>query len=376
MIVNNKPFSNYQVFRSKELSNPIFLNDSLEFYKMGRDALLKALLELKVKKNNFILIPAYICESTLIPIINSGYKIKFIDINYDFSFNKSKLIGAFENKDVGAVMIVHFFGFPAPDLEFVHKICKKNNIPMIEDCCHQFLTKFNNEYLGNFGEAAIFSMRKTLPVSDGGALKIKSKLFEIDNKKPKWSFSDFRYLFIRSIEEFIVFIGWPNIYNKKIDFIKNKSINSDMEDNHYRISQSSDPSRILWSYITNANYLKNIQNSNRNLYNQICTNIKKMGFKIMYPNLPDGVVPQVLSVWDDSQKLLIYLRKKGIGASYWPGKELPKKVFNNKKYKITNDYDKNWVHIPIHSDISLKQKEYLIKNMLEWSKKIIKKQIV
>tara|TARA_Y100000590_G_scaffold466265_1_gene641036 strand:- start:619 stop:1743 length:1125 start_codon:yes stop_codon:yes gene_type:complete len=372
MIVNARPFPNYRVLLSKNCDNSIFLNGSLEFYKMGRDALLQALLQLKVNKNDLIVVPGYICKSTLGPIINAGYRIKFIDINSDFGFNKSELINLFDNESVGAVIPVHYFGFPATDLDFINKICKKNNIPMIEDCCHQFLSKVNNEYLGFIGEAAIYSMRKTIPVSDGGALRIKSKLFKIKKQKPKWKFFDIYYLILRLIEKFIVYLGWPNIYSKKIDLIKNKSVNSDLGYNHSKINNPSNPSRILWSYITNTNYLENIEDSNRNLYDEICKRTKKMGFKIMHPHLPDGVVPQVLSVWDDSQKLLIYLRERGIGASSWPGKELPSKVLNNKKYKTTNDYDKKWVHIPIHSDISFKQKEYIIKNMLKWRKKLFR----
>jgi len=371
MIVNARPFPNYKVLLSKNCDNSIFLNGSLEFYKMGRDALIQALLQLKVNKNDLIVVPGYICKSTLGPIINAGFRIKFIDINSDFGFNKSELINLFDNESVGAVIPVHYFGFPAPDLDFIHKVCKENNVPMIEDCCHQFLTKVNNNYLGLIGEAAIYSMRKTLPIIDGGALKIKSKTLKTSKDKPNWKIQDFCYLLKRYVEKCITLIGWPNIYSKKIKSLKSFSTNSNGNKKSTN-SYSNGPSKMLWSYLSNLNYINEIEIINRKNYFNLSERLRSLDLKIMHVHLPEGVVPHVLSIWDKSNSLLEFLNMKGIAASQWPGKELPEEVLNNyTSFKITNSYNNEWVHLPINQSLSEKQSDYIFNNVLKWKSNFI-----
>ena len=83
----------------------------------------------------------------------------------------------------------------------IKKICKRNDIQLIEDCAHAIGTVYNNQHVGNFGKAGCFSFypTKQITTGEGGVVisndkkfieKIKSlKAFGIDNppnlrKKP------------------------------------------------------------------------------------------------------------------------------------------------------------------------------------------------
>ena len=52
------------------------------------------------------------------------------------------------------------------------KLCKQYDVIVIEDCSHSYLTKISGRSVGYFGDMAIYSMRKTLAIPDGGALKL------------------------------------------------------------------------------------------------------------------------------------------------------------------------------------------------------------
>jgi len=58
---------------------------------------------------------------------------------------------------------------PGPVQEAIRCVPRKGLL-LIEDCAQALLSKFGESPLGSFGDVAIFSIRKTLPVPDGGAL--------------------------------------------------------------------------------------------------------------------------------------------------------------------------------------------------------------
>lgn len=69
-----------------------------------------------------------------------------------------------------ALYIIHEFGFPHPDMMKIVALGRKKKIPVIEDCAHTFDSRLNGTLVGNFGDYAIYSITKHLPVSMGGIL--------------------------------------------------------------------------------------------------------------------------------------------------------------------------------------------------------------
>jgi perosamine synthetase len=70
-----------------------------------------------------------------------------------------------------AIIVVHMFGYPCRIKE-VCEIAAKHGIPVIEDASHAHGAKIDNQFLGTFGAASVFSLhqRKSLSVGDGGIL--------------------------------------------------------------------------------------------------------------------------------------------------------------------------------------------------------------
>jgi dTDP-4-amino-4,6-dideoxygalactose transaminase len=68
-----------------------------------------------------------------------------------------------------AIVIIHYLGFPGPIRE-VRELCRRRGLALIEDCAHALYGNLGDRPLGSFGDLAIFSPWKSLPLPDGGLL--------------------------------------------------------------------------------------------------------------------------------------------------------------------------------------------------------------
>jgi len=75
------------------------------------------------------------------------------------------------HRDVRYIVIVHYGGQSAKMDEIV-RICKKNDIKILEDAAHSFPAKFNGKMIGSFGDVTCFSFyaNKTITSGEGGML--------------------------------------------------------------------------------------------------------------------------------------------------------------------------------------------------------------
>jgi len=69
-----------------------------------------------------------------------------------------------------AIYLIHYIGFPGPVSGAIRCVPRKGIITDRKIVRRRLLSKFGESPLGSFGDVAIFSIRKTLPVPDGGAL--------------------------------------------------------------------------------------------------------------------------------------------------------------------------------------------------------------
>jgi dTDP-4-amino-4,6-dideoxygalactose transaminase len=82
------------------------------------------------------------------------------------------LLNAIEDHpDVKFLIIVHYGG-QAANMPEIMKICKENDIKIIEDAAHAFPSKLNGKMVGSFGDITCFSFyaNKTITTGEGGML--------------------------------------------------------------------------------------------------------------------------------------------------------------------------------------------------------------
>jgi len=137
----------------------------------GRGAI-SLLLDQVNPKYKTVLLPAFICDSVILPFIEHGYSYNFYEINEDFSPNIED-INSYEN--IGIFLHLGYFGFQTnSNLLRVLKRLKEQSTIVIEDITHTLFSTFNRF---EYNDYYIGSIRKWFGVPTGGFISsLKSKL--------------------------------------------------------------------------------------------------------------------------------------------------------------------------------------------------------
>ncbi|NBP03162.1 MAG: DegT/DnrJ/EryC1/StrS family aminotransferase [Proteobacteria bacterium] len=240
-------------------------------------------------KNNKIIVPAVSWVTTVSPAIQLGLNPIMCDCDIDnlgLDINHLKLL--IEKEKPSVLILVHVLGFPN-HMNEITKLCKENDIILIEDTCEAIGSMYNNQLLGTFGELSTFSFYFGHHIStiEGGMistndedlyhllLSIRSHGWDRDlpqNKqtelRKKYNIDDFKSLYtfyypgfnLRSTD-LQAFIGIQQM-NKINEIVKSRNENylrykNEIKNNFWIISPPNN------SYISNFSYpiiTKNINN--------------------------------------------------------------------------------------------------------------------
>jgi CDP-6-deoxy-D-xylo-4-hexulose-3-dehydrase len=119
--------------------------------------LVSALKELRGwSEGDEIIVPAVTWPTTVTPIIQSGLKPVFVDVNLeDLSFDYDRIEAKISPR-TRAIFVVHLLGFPA-DVERIKQIAKEHDIVVIEDCCESHGAAQDGVKVGSLSLAGTFS---------------------------------------------------------------------------------------------------------------------------------------------------------------------------------------------------------------------------
>ncbi len=159
---------NFQNFFKKKIqvNNALMVNSGSSANLLALQCLINPYRKKRLKRGDEILIPSLCWSTSLWPIIQSGLKPKFVDIekntlNIDLKDLKSKI-----TKKTKGILVIHVLG-NSTNMNELMKIKKKYNLYLIEDTCESLGTKFKNKYLGSFGEFSSFSFYSSHQISSG-----------------------------------------------------------------------------------------------------------------------------------------------------------------------------------------------------------------
>ena len=143
------------------------------YYYSARYALAAGIRALGINPGDSILLPSYNCGTEIDPIIRSKIKPVFYKVGKNLLADCDDIRKKITD-DVRAILATHFLGFPQP-VDQIKRICTERKLFLIEDCAHALLSTYNGKALGSYGDMSIFSLYKTIPIPDGGALLINNK---------------------------------------------------------------------------------------------------------------------------------------------------------------------------------------------------------
>lgn len=189
------------------------------FVNSGSSANLAAIYSLLLSgklKNNKIIVPAVSWVTTVSPAIQLGMEPILCDCNKNnLGLDLIKLKEIIETQKPSLLILVHVLGFPN-DMDIITKLCKENDVMVIEDSCESIGSEFEGKKLGSIGDIGTFSFYFGHHIStiEGGMistndedlyhllLSIRSHGWDRDlpeNKKhelrDKYKISDFRALY-------------------------------------------------------------------------------------------------------------------------------------------------------------------------------------
>ncbi len=172
----------------------------------GTDALLLALLGLKLKAGEGVIVPAFSFASSaeVMPLL--GAIPIFVDIeNETFNLDPSKLADALKTATemgikVKGIMSVGLFGQPA-DMKPINEFAKNNNLWVLDDAAQSFGGKYYGNNVGNLCEVSATSFFPAKPLGcygDGGAIFTNDpEIYEIANSSHVHGMGKNRYEYDR-----------------------------------------------------------------------------------------------------------------------------------------------------------------------------------
>lgn len=143
----------------------------------GTTAIELALKSIDIKEKK-VVCPSNTFFATTVAIENAGGEVVLVDCEKEtFSISYNHLKKIISKQEIGAVVIVHIGGIISKDISKIVNLCKKNNIPLIEDAAHAQTSQTLNYTAGTIGDIACFSFfpTKVMTTGEGGMITTNNK---------------------------------------------------------------------------------------------------------------------------------------------------------------------------------------------------------
>ena len=356
-----------------------------EFFETGREGLLSGLIKIGLVKGDALLFPAYMCGPSLKPLKDYGFKIEFIDISKDLTFDPGALRLYLAQKNyIKAIVVVHYFGLPQR-LAKIRDLCDEKELYLIEDCCHGFLSEIDGQFIGSQGDMSVFSFRKTFACHDGGAIMINSNSSESCLSvmaNPNW-FAGGWYVFGRFVEVLISKTRVVNIYSSSVSKVRKyaskiwqsflfplRRLQPSFSEKRTIVPSETLPTCLLKSYLKSSAYIAHVAYKRIENLDYMTNILESMGFSVLHNMVGGTWVPQYLVITNGDQNMVTFLRDKGIGATQWPGQDDIPAYAADEEFPNTADFAKSIVLLPLHQSLNKSDIERIIQATEAWRSQI------
>lgn len=136
----------------------------------GRTAVALACRLFKLGKGDEVLVPAYNCGTELDALVQAGVTPVGYRISRQCEIDLDDLM-ARRTPRTRAVYLIHYFGWEQPMAE-LRRWCDQHGLWLIEDCALALFSGGPSGAIGRTGDAAIFSLSKSLGLVHGGLLSL------------------------------------------------------------------------------------------------------------------------------------------------------------------------------------------------------------
>jgi len=304
----------------------------------GTDALILSLMALGIKPGDEVILPSFTYFATAESVMHVGAVPVFADIDDNSYCLSVKTVEKLITKKTKCIIPVHLYGYDS-DIKNITKLAKKNKIFVLEDVAQAFGSKSkDNKYLGTYGDINAFSNfpSKTLGgIGDGG------------------------------------FIATDNLsLYKKVSLLKNHGQSSNYE---HEIMGTNSRLDSLNAFVLNkklSNFSK-IDKTRRQFVKNYLEFFSKIE-NIYIPEINNNTLLNYFTiVLPDGQRDRIQklLENEGVQTNIYYKKPLHKQKalidygFKSKSLKNTDDLSENILSLPLYSNPSKIELEFINKKL-------------
>jgi CDP-6-deoxy-D-xylo-4-hexulose-3-dehydrase len=129
----------------------------------------------RLNPGDYFLIPSLCWPTSLWPFIQAGLKPKFVDVDLN-TFCMKEDLSVKDLKKIKAIVNIHILG-NCTNMTNIQNIVKEKKLIMLEDTCEALGSKYQNKYLGTFGDFGTFSFYYSHQITsgEGGMVICKNK---------------------------------------------------------------------------------------------------------------------------------------------------------------------------------------------------------
>ncbi|MBI3553484.1 MAG: DegT/DnrJ/EryC1/StrS aminotransferase family protein [Elusimicrobia bacterium] len=307
-----------------------FPGTPVRYFSFARRATAAGLQAAKIGAGDAVLVPEFICRDFLSAVRAVGARALFYPVD-------KTLRPAADPRDwpsARAVVAVNYFGF-AQDLAPFERYRQRTGALIVEDNAHGLFSRdAQGRWLGSRGDLGVFSLRKTLPLSNGAALTLNAK-DRPWHLSPQSAFADsggLKAAFRGGVRWLARAAGARSAYRALEGLRRLRQIRTGHRlppgdpESEVQLPFPELPCRELEAPLTLAGAERETARR-RELYRDLSNELRGQGFELVYPDLPAGTVPFGLAVRlpeTERGRAFALLARRGLEPLAWP--DLPSSV--------------------------------------------------
>jgi dTDP-4-amino-4,6-dideoxygalactose transaminase len=140
------------------------------FYPSAREGFRDFLENIPQSDGAAVLLPSFIGSGVFDPVSELGLPATFYRLNRDLTVDVDDVARCLDADRYRAVVLIHYYGRTDPSSAAVRDMALAHGVPIVEDLAHGFFSAMVGGVAGSFGQVALFSIHKMLPVAKGGMM--------------------------------------------------------------------------------------------------------------------------------------------------------------------------------------------------------------
>ncbi len=336
------------------------------FWYCARSAIVQGCRALGLREGDRVLAPAYACGSEIDALVGAGLRLDYYRIRRDLSVDLDHVEESCQPGEAAprALFVTHYFGF-AQDTDALLAFARAHGLLLIEDNAHGLYSLDpRGRALGSMGDAGVFSLTKTLPVPDGGALVVNTPASSVPERGRRPHLfpvaGKTRYLVEQAVERRSRGAGRflrGSLLDPLARRVKDTTGTPRVEKKEGMDLIGFRRERADWNMSTAARLMAGVSLRpeipaiRRSNYSDLLERIESdTRVRVLLPELPDGCCPLMFPVVvNDARGLLRHLAGADIRAKHFWSFSHPDVPLG--RFPFEADLKQRTVALPVHQDL-------------------------